>query len=141
MNTKTTKGLDSVDAVVNYSSLFVHILANGLAATLAQVKEQENQLPEDVRLRAMHLLSYAFRSGEVWSQTKDLLLALAPKMQLTEFRNEWSNYLIEGAYHATLNLDYSTAAQLQIFYQQIRKQVTLLDEINPSHDSLQTEQG
>lgn len=96
------------------AGLFTAMLRNGLRSTLAEVQQAVALLPEEVRQRAWHLLSYALRTGEAWPETRDLLLLLAPKMEQAGFREEWIAYLTSGVAVGQQHNDATAAAEFAL---------------------------
>ena len=77
-------------------SRFINYIIAGVKESLARVEAAEYAVPEIDRQQAWHLLSFALKVEEAWPVTRELLLALAPKMELAGFREEWIPYLEQG---------------------------------------------
>ena len=123
MSTQLSTAQEAPPAIEPVAGLFNAMLRNGLRSTLAEVQQGVALLPEEVRQRAWHLLSYALRTGEAWPETRDLLLLLAPKMEQAGFREEWIAYLTAGVAVGQQHNDATAAAefalQIAILYRMI----------------------
>lgn len=64
------------------------------------------------RERAQNVLSYTLKAADAWPATRDLLLALAPRMELAGYRTEWLPYLADGMAQSQRLGDRATAAAL-----------------------------
>jgi tetratricopeptide (TPR) repeat protein len=98
-----------------YRTLFQDYLGAGLQLVLAQVQAAEPLVPDELRRQAWHLLSYAFESDAAWPLARDLLLALAPKMEQAGFRDEWIAYLEQGLHIAMLRQEQIASAELRLY--------------------------
>lgn len=58
-------------------------------------------VPDDLRAQSWHLLSYGLRLPAAWPAARDLVLALAPHLELTPAREAWLPYLQQAAAAAT----------------------------------------
>jgi tetratricopeptide (TPR) repeat protein len=76
--------------------LFTNYIIAGVEASLARVRAATYVVPEADRQQAWQILSFAFKLEEAWPVTRALLLALAPKMEMAGFREEWIPYLEKG---------------------------------------------
>jgi len=89
--------LAAKDAAANpYAQRFHAYVTRGVAQILGEVRAAEPLVPVEMRQQAWHLLSYALRLPLAWPPTRDLLLALAPKMEQAGLRDEWIPYLERG---------------------------------------------
>jgi tetratricopeptide (TPR) repeat protein len=64
------------------------------------------------RERAQNVLSYTLNAAEAWPATRELLLALAPRMELAGYRTEWLPYLADGVAQSQRLDDQGAAAAL-----------------------------
>jgi tetratricopeptide (TPR) repeat protein len=80
----------------SFPTLFKTYVVRSVQATLVRVNAETHILPEEGRERALHVLTYAFELPEAWPYTRELLLALAPKMEQAGHRDDWIPYLEEG---------------------------------------------
>jgi tetratricopeptide (TPR) repeat protein len=111
-----------------YRTLFQDYLDAGLQLVLAQVQATEPLVPDELRRQAWHLLSYAFESDAAWPLARDLLLALAPKMEQAGFRDEWIAYLEQGVRRSQLLGDGLTAAECQLHIGHLYRLVSRFDQ-------------
>ncbi len=99
-----------------YRDLFSTYLLGSLRQSLARVEAHAYTMPEGDRVQAWHVLSYALaeeaEGAGAWVETKALLLALAPKMELAGFRHDWMRYLEQGATCARDSGDEEAVAEL-----------------------------
>lgn len=91
-------------------------------------------LPDEMRARALHLLSFAFNLPEAWPPARDLLIALAPQMERAGHREDWMRYLeraiaqsrayddtaAEGELRLQLGFLYQLLGQLDVAVSQLR---------------------
>ncbi len=77
-------------------TLFTNYILAGVEASLARVQAAGHVVPDADRQQAWHLLSFALKSAEAWPATRALLLALAPRMEMAGFRENWIPYLETG---------------------------------------------
>ena len=84
-----------------YRDLFSSYLLGTIRQSVSRVEAHEYKVPEGDRVQAWHVLSYALAAAaeneQAWVETKRLLLALAPRMELAGFRYDWIPYLEQGA--------------------------------------------
>jgi tetratricopeptide (TPR) repeat protein len=118
---------EPASAGTTYGALFARYLAEGLRHSLARVQEDPHKTPDEVRVQAWHLLSFALRVPGAWSITADLLLALSPKMLQAGYREQWLAYLEEGLVYSRAAGDVSTAAALQLEIGELLRHLGRLD--------------
>lgn len=108
--------LDAADeAAPDYAQRFVEFVARSVAATLARVQRDPHPvLAEETRTRALHVLSFALKLPTAWPQTRDLLLALAPKLEQAGYRGEWLPYLTQGLALSEMVGDALAGAELRL---------------------------
>ena len=83
--------------MADYATFFSDVLIDALVDATRRVHDAESRLPEAEREDAWHLLSYAFDQDVAWQETRQLVFALAPRMELAGFREDWINYLQTAA--------------------------------------------
>jgi tetratricopeptide (TPR) repeat protein len=66
---------------------------------------------EEARTQAMHTLTFALRVPALWDLTRQLLLALSPKMEQAGHRGDWLVYLAEATALSEQRADWATAAE------------------------------
>lgn len=97
----------------DYSELFREFVAQSVQATLDEIPADAPFLEQEIRTRAMHVLSYALKIPDAWPTTKALILHIAPKMEQAGHRDNWMDYLVEGLTCSKLQNDQLTYAELQ----------------------------
>ena len=70
-------------------------------------------LSDAARERAQNVLGYTLKAAEAWAATRELLLAMAPKMELAGQRSEWLPYLVDGVAQSQRQGDQAAEAALQ----------------------------
>ncbi|HRW08057.1 MAG TPA: tetratricopeptide repeat protein [Caldilineaceae bacterium] len=99
---------------VQPQAIFTSYMIAGLTASLQRVQSTAYVLPEVDRQQAWHLLSFALKVDETWPATRDLLLALMPKMEVAGHWEGWIPYLIKGVSCSQSHQDDHTAARLML---------------------------
>jgi tetratricopeptide (TPR) repeat protein len=94
-----------------FPALFKTYVVRSVQATLARVNAETHTLPEEGRERALHVLTYAFKLPEAWPHTRELLLALAPKMDPVGHGSDWLACLTQGAHYSNEYGDTEAAAE------------------------------
>jgi len=112
-------------------SLFHTYITAGVQASLARVQTAEYIVPEADRQQAWHILSFALNVPAAWPVTRDLLLALAPKMEQAGFREEWIPYLEKGLHCAQDLGDDQAAAECEL---QIGLLYRLMSRFEEAHE-------
>ena len=98
--------------MTTYTDLFTSYIVNGARQALAQVQESRGRVPESVRAQAWHLLDYALGVEAAWPQVRELLLELAPQMEMAGYRDEWLPFLQAGVARSAGLADAAVEAQL-----------------------------
>ncbi|MBX3013625.1 MAG: tetratricopeptide repeat protein [Caldilineaceae bacterium] len=101
-------------ALPQYPALFIQYILRSVHAARAGVEEAGMTFPDEVRDRALHVLSFALHLEEAWPAGRDLLLALAPKMEMAGHRDDWLPYLQQGLAGSQQANDALAAAELQL---------------------------
>ena len=99
--------------------LFTNYISAGVQASLDRVRAAEYIVPEADRQQAWHILSFALDAPTAWQVTRELLLALAPKMEQAGFREEWIPYLEKGIKQAIAQGDPSIVIEGRLYLGQI----------------------
>lgn len=97
-----------------YTDLFTSYIVNGAREALAQVQESRGRVRERVRAQAWHLLDYALAVDAAWPQVRELLLELAPKMEMAGYRDEWLPFLLAGIQRSGALGDQQVEARLKL---------------------------
>lgn len=98
----------------NYSTTFRTYILRTAEFALNRVGATANLLPTDVRQQALHALSYALGLADIWPVARDLLLALAPKLEQAGHREDWMPYLVQGIAAGEGQGDWPTVAEFQL---------------------------
>jgi tetratricopeptide (TPR) repeat protein len=117
----------------SYLNLFHAYIQKGLQQALERVRAAEPLVPEADRQQAWHLLSYAFNVDAAWPATRDLMLALAPKMEQAGQREEWIAYLEQGLRQSQAVGDSLTTAECQVHIGHLYR---LVSKFNPARQWL-----
>jgi tetratricopeptide (TPR) repeat protein len=116
MQSSATDGLAAGEAEPDYAAQFVENVHRSVRATLIRVQQDPNPvLGERTRERALHVLSFAFKLPAVWPQIRELLLALAPKLEQAGYRGEWLPYLVQGVALSEAAGDALAGAELRLY--------------------------
>jgi tetratricopeptide (TPR) repeat protein len=88
---------DPDEEPVDYAARFGQNVMRSVAATLVRIhRDPSPVLNEENRSRALNVLSYSLKLPAAWPATRDLLMALAPKLEQAGHWGEWLPYLIKG---------------------------------------------
>jgi len=98
--------------VTAYTDLFTTYIVNAARRALEQVQQSAGRVPEEVRAQAWHLLDYALGVDAAWPQVRELLLALAPQMEMAGYRDEWLPFLRAGVERSAARQDRTVEARL-----------------------------
>jgi tetratricopeptide (TPR) repeat protein len=98
----------------NYPTTFCTYILGAVRYALVQVQATPNLLSDEVRQQALHALSYALDLPEAWPVTRDLLLAMAPKMEQAGHREDWMPYIEAGVAQSQRLYDQTTEAALEL---------------------------
>jgi tetratricopeptide (TPR) repeat protein len=104
-----------------YATIFENYIGSGLVVSLARVHAAQTGVMEADRQQAWHLLSYALQAPATWPGARDLLLALAPKMQMAGFRHDWLAYLEQGLVAGRAAGDSQAEAALNLEIGELRR--------------------
>lgn len=108
--------------------LFTNYISAGVQASLDRVRAAEYTVPEADRQQAWHILSFALDAPTAWQVTRELLLALAPKMEQAGFREEWIPYLEKGLHCAQNIGDRQAAAECELQIGLLHRLLNRFDE-------------
>lgn len=95
-----------------YSGLFQEYVISGTRYSVANIQAAPALFSNLERRQALHNLSFALRIEQAWPVARDLLLAMAPKMERAGFRDEWIPYLQQGIEQSRLLQDKEVEAEL-----------------------------
>lgn len=110
-----------------FPNLFEEYIIRGTGGLIApMIALGEDPLPDDLRDRARHLLTFSLKLPAAWPQARELLIALAPKMEQAGHRDDaWLRYLQQGLAQSQALRDGPAEAELQLqvgFLYQLRNQ-------------------
>lgn len=98
----------------DYGSMFRQYVVRGAEQTLTKVADRSS-MDADGREQALLTLTYAMDLPEAWPVTRDLLVALAPRLEQAGYREEWIPYLERGVERCRTTGD--SAAEGELLYQ------------------------
>ncbi|MCE7983067.1 MAG: tetratricopeptide repeat protein [Caldilinea sp. CFX5] len=117
-----------------YPTQFHHYLSRNLRYVLGLVQQAGPVLGDEVRVQALHTLSYALQAPTVWPLTRDLFLTLAPKMEQAGQRDHWIPYLQTALRQSEAQGDSAAAGECHF---QLALLYRLLSHFAAAHEHLQ----
>jgi len=98
-----------------YTDRFKGFMARTIAVARRRIEAAGIDAPiaDEARERAQNVLSYALQDGESWAATRDLLLTMAPKMEIAAYRDEWMQCLQTGIAQSQQQGDHLAEIELQ----------------------------
>lgn len=124
--------------MADYATFFSDVLIDALVYATRRVHDAESRLPEAEREDAWHLLSYAFDQNVAWQETRQLVFALAPRMELAGFREDWINYLQTAASRGADHNDLAATAEFEyqtgLLYRMLTDYERAKSWLNSSHE-------
>ena len=109
----------ALDAAENPSDFFRAAIERAAQVALADLRTVETQLPDQVRNRCLHTLSFALRLPSVWPLTRELLLALTPWLIMQGMYGECAAILEQGILWAQEKDDMAASARLGLHLGQV----------------------
>lgn len=97
---------------VDETEMFHAILFNNLQDLTAIVRAAESPLPQDLSEQVLQTLDYALLSPDRWSITRNLMLAVSPKMRQSGYQYSWTDYLTRAIAQSQADNDSTAAAEL-----------------------------
>lgn len=81
-----------------HAARFKEFLVRGVMVAHQRIAVEGDDAPlsDGARDRAQNVLRYALAEDEAWAATRELLLTLAPKMEIAGYREDWLQYLLAG---------------------------------------------
>ena len=98
----------------DYVEIFTTYIVNGARDALSKVQQSTGTVSDKDRVQAWHLLGYALGVQAAWPQVRQLLLDLAPKMEMAGYRDEWLAFLRAGAERSVAQQDLAVEARLSL---------------------------
>ena len=97
-----------------YIAVFKRYIVKRTEIVLVRVQQADPILSSNILKQALHILDYSLELPEAWPKTRQLLLAMAPKMEQDGYRDEWMPYLEQGIQQSRQLADTATQAELQV---------------------------
>ena len=113
-----------------YITLFHRYISRSVEALTARLGPELQELTNETREQAWHLLDYALQLAHGWQVAGHLLLALAPRMERDGFRHEWLPFLERGIACCQRAHDLRGEAQLSFYIGRIHR---LRSDYAPAH--------
>jgi tetratricopeptide (TPR) repeat protein len=98
-----------------YITLFHRYISRSIEKLRARLGPELEGLTNETREEAWHLLDYALKLAHGWEVARELLLALAPRMERDGFRHEWLPFLERGIDACQRAHDAGSEAQLALY--------------------------
>lgn len=117
-----------------YPTQFQQYLARHVAYVLTLVQQARPVLSDELRVQALHTLSYALHASTEWAVTRDLITTLAPKMEQVGQSEQWIPYLKEPLQQSLLCGDTATAGECHL---QLALLHRMLSQFPTAHTYLQ----
>ncbi|MCB0127092.1 MAG: hypothetical protein KDE58_32750, partial [Caldilineaceae bacterium] len=110
----TNQGSTNQGSHRNHYTQFKRYLRRNISYVQRMVAATNQPLAEEMRQQALHTLSYAFGEADLWPLVRELLQALAPKMELAGHREDWLPYLQRGREESERFGDATLAAECNL---------------------------
>ncbi len=116
MTTETGMIMAAIEESLNqHLARFQQLLTRSALVARRYIEaEAATPISDAARERAQNVLSYTLKAAEAWPATRDLLLALAPRMELAGYRTEWLPFLEDGVAQSQRLGDQTAEAALQL---------------------------
>ncbi|MEZ4866684.1 MAG: tetratricopeptide repeat protein [Caldilineaceae bacterium] len=103
------------DKTTYYGQRFEQFIVRMAEVAQRRIEAEDKDAPitEEARDRALNVLDYALPRANVWRVGRDLLLAMAPKMETAGHRSGWLAYLERGLAESQHQRDQVAEAALQ----------------------------
>ena len=79
-----------------YGVVFREYVRRSVRRALADARAAEAGLPAEQREQALQTLTFALDATDAWPEARDLLVALAPKLEQAGWREEVVPFLLRG---------------------------------------------
>jgi tetratricopeptide (TPR) repeat protein len=97
-----------------YAALFREYIQRGAQATLTAVRSAGPALPVEQREQSLHTLEFALDLPEAWPEARELLLALAPRLEQAGFRQGYLPFLRRGIEQCRAAGDLAGQAEMEL---------------------------
>lgn len=111
----------------NFNRRFMAYLTRNLRYVFQLVKTETGALSAELRVQALHSLSYALNVADEWTVARDLLFLLAPKMEVEGHREDWLPYLQQGLTQSIALADERATAECHFQIGLIQRMLSELD--------------
>jgi tetratricopeptide (TPR) repeat protein len=111
-----------------YSMVFREYLRRSVRRALAEARAAESGLPAEQREQALQTLTFALDATDAWPEARDLLVALAPKLDRAGWREEVVPYLLRGMAVSESTGDDLGLAELRLQLAMVHMVMGKLDE-------------
>lgn len=105
-----TTTMNDDEAACRYAELITHITY----CTLEMIQQAGATLAPEERDQALHILSYALNLNTAWPIAREMILLLAPKMELMGHRHDWMPYLERGIEESQRQGDLKVTAEYEL---------------------------
>ena len=97
-----------------YGVVFREYVRRSVRRALADARAAEAGLPEEQREQALQTLTFALDATDAWPEARDLLVALAPKLEQAGWRDELVPFLLRGIEVSQAAGDGAAQAELRL---------------------------
>ena len=105
----------AVDAALDAPAIFRGFIQNNVHYALHRLPASADAIPSpEDRQWMLPALDYALEYPYAWPATRELVVALAPKMEQVGYREEWLGYLRRGIEQSKEHGDTATEAELRL---------------------------
>jgi tetratricopeptide (TPR) repeat protein len=107
--------MQSLDApsAEEYTARYATYVARALQLALDGVAATPGLLHDDLLDHALHMLEMTLTADTLWPQVRELLLALAPKLEQAGYHEQWLPYLNMGWQQSERHDDQKASAEFQ----------------------------
>ncbi|MEM7129679.1 MAG: tetratricopeptide repeat protein [Chloroflexota bacterium] len=95
---------------------FKYLIARSIEVARQRIEgeDQYAKISDEACDRALNILSYAFELPDLWSETRELLLTMVPKMEMAGHRGDWIPYLEKGIAIGELQNDHLGSGEVYL---------------------------
>jgi len=111
----TSDSVAGASSLPDYPDLFQQYVVRSVALAHATITAGAPHFLAEARERALHTLRFALTLDAAWPGARDLLLLLAPKMEMSGHRDDWISYLERGVAFSQEQDDHRAEAELRLY--------------------------
>ena len=111
-----------------YGVVFREYVRRSVRRALADARAAEAGLPAEQREQALQTLTFALDAIDAWPEARDLLVAIAPKLDQAGWREEVIPYLLRGIEVSELTGDDVGLAELRLQLAMVHMVMGKLDD-------------